>query len=216
MVAGAGPGIGDFIGFAGGENTSATLVPGMSGTIAADHPMQRQPRVYIGTGDSDLAGRGELVAGPGVPVEQALASLRRVVVRFGVAQTPAAETGRALGHPAWAGRLGLKRRRHRGACPLDPPRAFRRHRPYRHAARNRDPLLCRAPARGAGFRPSPRRNRDRCRASGRIRPPRAARLAGCRPARDAAEFPADDGRKHHRSHPAHAPASAGGVRAAAL
>lgn len=97
MVAGAGQGIGDFIGFAGGTNIGAAIVPGMSGSIAAEYAVKAQPRVYIGTGGSYLAARGGLVAGPGVPVEQALASLRQVVARPGVAQTPAVDSGRAWG-----------------------------------------------------------------------------------------------------------------------
>lgn len=97
MVAGAGQGIGDFIGFAGGRNIGAEIVPGMSGSIAAEYAVKAQPLVYIGTGGSYLAARGGLVAGPGVPVDQALASLRRVVARPGVAQTPAVDSGRAYG-----------------------------------------------------------------------------------------------------------------------
>lgn len=96
-VAGAGQGIGDFIGFAGGDNIGAAIVPGMAGSIAAEYAIARQPLVYIGTGGSYLAARGGLVVGPGVPVEQALVSLRRVLARPGVAQTPAVAEGRAWG-----------------------------------------------------------------------------------------------------------------------
>lgn len=98
---GAGQGIGDFVGFAGGVSIGAEVLPGMSGTLPAEYVLRRAPQVYIGTGGQYLAAVGGLVVGPGEDAAAARASLIRVAARPGVAETPAATSGRV--HGIWHG-----------------------------------------------------------------------------------------------------------------
>ncbi|MFT4149807.1 MAG: ABC transporter substrate-binding protein [Paracoccaceae bacterium] len=98
---GAGQGIGDFVGFAGGINIGAEVLPGMSGTLPAEYVLRRAPQVYIGTGGQYLASVGGLVVGPGTEAAAARATLIRVAARPGVAETPAATSGRV--HGIWHG-----------------------------------------------------------------------------------------------------------------
>lgn len=98
---GAGEGIGDFVGFAGGVNIGAEVLPGMAGTLSPEYVLRRAPRVYIGTGGRYLAAQGGLVVGPDVAPSDARASLERATARLGLAGTPATEDGRV--HGIWHG-----------------------------------------------------------------------------------------------------------------
>lgn len=97
MVAGAGQGIGDFVGFTGGRNLGADRVPGMAGQISAEYAIAAAPEVYIGTGGSYMAAAGGLTLGPSFSETQARMSLAAVARRAGIAETPAFATGRVYG-----------------------------------------------------------------------------------------------------------------------
>lgn len=101
IVAGAGQGIGDFVGFAGGHNLGADRVPGMAGQLSAEYVLAARPTVYIGTGGSYLQASGGLTVGPSYSALQAQASLASVVNRPGLFDTPAVALRNA--HGIWHG-----------------------------------------------------------------------------------------------------------------
>lgn len=101
MVAGAGQGIGDFVGFAGGRNLGADIVPGMAGQINPEYTLAAAPAIYIGTGGAYMQAAGGLTVAPSFGEEEARASLRKAVARPGLQETPAIASGRA--HGLWHG-----------------------------------------------------------------------------------------------------------------
>lgn len=101
MVAGAGQGIGDFIGFVGGHNLGADRVPGMAGQISPEYALAAGPAVYIGTGGAYMEASGGLTVSPSYDKTQARASLEAALRRRGLNETPAVRTGRA--HALWHG-----------------------------------------------------------------------------------------------------------------
>lgn len=101
MSVGAGEGIGDFVGFAGGVNIGAEVLPGMAGTLSPEYVLRRAPEVYIGTGGRYLEASGGLVVGPGVEPAEARDSLKRAVTRVGLDGISAVQSGRV--HGIWHG-----------------------------------------------------------------------------------------------------------------
>ena len=97
IVAGAGQGIGDFVGVAGGHNLGGDRVQGMAGQVSPEYAIAAAPQVYIGTGGSYMAAAGGLTVGPSYSEAQARASLASAVERTGLAETPAVEAGRVYG-----------------------------------------------------------------------------------------------------------------------
>lgn len=101
MVAGAGQGIGDFIGFVGGQNLGADRVPGMAGQISPEYALAARPTVYIGTGGAYMSASGGLTVSPSYSEVKARTSLEASLRRPGLNETPAVRTGRA--HALWHG-----------------------------------------------------------------------------------------------------------------
>ncbi len=97
MATGAGRGIGDFIGLAGGTSIGAEVIPAMAGPLSLEYILGKAPQVYIGTGGEYMAARGGLVVGSSVTDVQAAASLQSVLSRNGFAELPAVREGRAHG-----------------------------------------------------------------------------------------------------------------------
>lgn len=97
VVAGGGQGIGDFIGFVGGHNLGADIVPGMAGQISPEYVIANGPLVYIGTGGAYMKRAGGLTVAPSFSETEARISLHAVLKRIGLNESPAVETGHAYG-----------------------------------------------------------------------------------------------------------------------
>lgn len=89
--------IGDYLTFVGGHNIGADVISQSFGKLNLEYVISRDPDVYIATGGPHLAKAGGLVLGAGYSEEQALASLKKVVSRQGIAGLSAIRTGRTHG-----------------------------------------------------------------------------------------------------------------------
>ncbi len=89
--------IGAFIDAAGGHNIAADVLKQPFGQLNMEYVLTQDPDVYVGTGGVHLMGKGGLVMGPGVPVEESRKALAAVVRHPGLAALKAVRTGRVFG-----------------------------------------------------------------------------------------------------------------------
>ena len=91
--------LGHLIEFAGGRNISATVVPGVAGTINLEFLIANPPDIYFGTAIGSASNwdrtPARIALGTGVSPDVASASFRRALARKGIETLPAIKRGRA-------------------------------------------------------------------------------------------------------------------------
>lgn len=89
--------VGNYIDFVGGHNIAADVLNTTIGRLNLEYVIETDPAIYIATGGSHLEKAGGLVIGAGYDQATALAALRKMASRPGIAQLPAVANGHAHG-----------------------------------------------------------------------------------------------------------------------
>jgi iron complex transport system substrate-binding protein len=90
--------LGQLLTFAGGDNIAAGAVKGVFGEINPEQALARRPQVYIATGMADADNDKTLQLGPQIAVDQAAASLQRLLAaQPALSQLEAVKNQRAWG-----------------------------------------------------------------------------------------------------------------------
>lgn len=89
--------IGNYIGFAGGENIGAAAISGVTGTLSLEYVIEADPDVYIATGGPQMEGTNGLLIGPGYDAARVQETLRRVADRKGISGLKAVREGHVHG-----------------------------------------------------------------------------------------------------------------------
>jgi iron complex transport system substrate-binding protein len=101
--------LGEFIEFVGGHNIGADVLPGPLGQLSREYVLSAAPTVYIATGGPHLKGKGGVVLGTGIALDDARIDLAKVAQHTDLAGLPAMQSGNvhALWHNFYASPLNI-------------------------------------------------------------------------------------------------------------
>lgn len=89
--------VSEYVSFVGGHNIGADVLTTTVGRLNLEYVIEAEPDIYIATGGSHLEKADGLVLGAGYEPSRALAALRKMASRPGIAQLGAVTGGRAHG-----------------------------------------------------------------------------------------------------------------------